>query len=116
MRMVYQTGMSFLDEVGVERGVALETQDVLTADNLSPLRSRRAAAAIVSDEVDFNDGVIDLEQRVADLERKLINAGLKKTGGVRKEAAKLLGVSFRSMRYRLEKLGIEVAKSDADDG
>ncbi|MBC8071704.1 MAG: sigma-54-dependent Fis family transcriptional regulator [Deltaproteobacteria bacterium] len=99
----------------VERGVALETQDVLTADNLPPLRSRRAAAAIVSDEVDFNDGVIDLEQRVADLERKLINAALKKTGGVRKEAAKLLGVSFRSMRYRLEKLGIEVAKSDADE-
>ncbi|MFO0633771.1 MAG: helix-turn-helix domain-containing protein [Nannocystaceae bacterium] len=31
---------------------------------------------------------------------------------MRKEAAKLLGISFRSLRYRLEKLGIEVGRGD----
>jgi two-component system response regulator PilR (NtrC family) len=100
----------------VERAVALETQDVLTAENLPPLRNRKTATTIAGDDIEVGDGVVDLEQRVADLERKLINAALKKTGGVRKEAAKLLGVSFRSLRYRLEKLGIEVGKSDGDDG
>ena len=28
-------------------------------------------------------------------------------GGVKKRAAQLLGISFRSLRYRLEKLGVE---------
>ena len=32
---------------------------------------------------------------------------LEQTGGVRKRAATLLGISFRSLRYRLQKLGID---------
>jgi two-component system, NtrC family, response regulator PilR len=36
---------------------------------------------------------------------------LDRTGGVRAAAAKLLGVSFRSFRYRLSKMGL----ADEDD-
>jgi two-component system response regulator PilR (NtrC family) len=36
----------------------------------------------------------------------LLNA-LEKTGGNRTEASKLLNISFRSLRYRLQKHGIE---------
>ena len=36
-----------------------------------------------------------------------IEKALKKTGGVKKHAARLLGITFRSMRYRLEKYGME---------
>jgi two-component system response regulator PilR (NtrC family) len=32
---------------------------------------------------------------------------LEMSGGVKQKAAELLGISFRSFRYRLEKLGIE---------
>jgi two-component system response regulator PilR (NtrC family) len=92
----------------VERAVALETGDVLTAEHL-PVRREHAKAT--AEEPEF-EGAIDLEQAVADLERRLIGAALRRTGGVRKEAAKLLGISFRSLRYRLEKLGIEVGRGD----
>jgi two-component system response regulator PilR (NtrC family) len=32
---------------------------------------------------------------------------LQRAGGVKKRAANLLGISFRSFRYRLEKLGLD---------
>ena len=32
---------------------------------------------------------------------------LKKTGGVKKKAAELLGITFRSMRHKLSKYGME---------
>lgn len=41
------------------------------------------------------------------LERKAIQEALLKTEGNRTAAARVLGVTFRSMRYRLERLGIE---------
>jgi two-component system response regulator PilR (NtrC family) len=55
---------------------------------------------------------IDLDAALADLERELILAALARTGGVRKRAAELLNVTFRSLRYRLQKLGIEVGRDD----
>jgi two-component system response regulator PilR (NtrC family) len=101
----------------VERAVALETGEMLSADHLPVARPRTRAADIESDDVELDeDGPVDLDQAVADLERRLIGAALRKSGGVRKEAAKRLGISFRSLRYRLEKLGIEVARGDADSG
>lgn len=41
------------------------------------------------------------------LERQAIQEALQKTGNNRTAAARLLGVTFRSLRYRLERLGIE---------
>jgi two-component system response regulator PilR (NtrC family) len=43
---------------------------------------------------------------VEDFERSLIIKALERTRGNRTEAARLLGVTFRSLRYRLSKLGI----------
>jgi two-component system, NtrC family, response regulator PilR len=93
----------------VERAIALETTDRLTSANLPP---RRAVAHDAPRAVVPAEG-IDLEQAVADLERALITSALTRTQGVRKEAAKLLGITFRSLRYRLEKLGIEVARRES---
>jgi two-component system response regulator PilR (NtrC family) len=56
---------------------------------------------------------IDLEEVVNDFERTLLSEALRASGGVKKRAAKLVGVSFRSFRYRLEKLGLD--RSDAGD-
>ena len=41
------------------------------------------------------------------LERQAILEALQKTGQNRTAAARLLGITFRSLRYRLERLGIE---------
>ena len=49
---------------------------------------------------------VKLEEMMADYERALLREALEQTGGVKKRAAARLGVSFRSFRYRLEKLGM----------
>lgn len=54
---------------------------------------------------------LDIEARLADIERRILMNALKRTNGVRKDAADLLRVSFRSLRYKLAKYGI----SDAED-
>jgi len=96
----------------VERAVALEAGPSLTAHNL-PQRSaspRPSVAALP----ELPDEGLDLDQAVAELERHLIAGALRRTQGVRKEAAKLLRVSFRSLRYRLKKLGIEVGGDEPE--
>jgi two-component system response regulator PilR (NtrC family) len=50
---------------------------------------------------------IDLNQATEDLERKLIERALQITVGNRSKAARLLGITLRSLRYRLVKLGLD---------
>jgi two-component system response regulator PilR (NtrC family) len=59
---------------------------------------------------------LDLERVVEDFERSIIISALERTGGNRTEAARLLGVSFRSLRYRLSKLGITGADVAGETG
>ena len=47
-----------------------------------------------------------IEKTLEDIERHYINAALERTGGHLTKAADLLGTSFRSLRYRVKKLGI----------
>jgi two-component system response regulator PilR (NtrC family) len=56
---------------------------------------------------------IDLDAYLAEVERQLLVAALEKVGGVRKDAAKLLRTTFRSLRYRLAKYGLG-GDDDAD--
>ena len=53
-----------------------------------------------------------LDSVLGELERRLMLQALERTGGVRKTAAKLLGISFRSLRYRLEKHAIDLGGDD----
>ena len=73
-------------------------------------RPRRDSVSLESAEeissMKIGDGV-ELEHIVEDLERSLIEQSLAKTNGNKTEAAKLLGISFRSMRYRLKKYNME---------
>ncbi len=59
-----------------------------------------------------------LDDVMNEVERRLLLEALDRTGGVRKTAAKLLGITFRSLRYRLQKHALEVdgaPESDEDD-
>ena len=49
----------------------------------------------------------DLEGHLEEVERKLITQALEETRWNRTAAAERLGLSFRSLRYRLKKLGID---------
>jgi two-component system response regulator PilR (NtrC family) len=95
----------------IERAVALTHDPIIGCDVLPPsvTESREIPrAALITDEG------VSLEELVADYERTLLREALALTKGVKKKAARLLGVSFRSFRYRLEKLGIEDSKQQGD--
>ncbi len=56
---------------------------------------------------------LPLERTLEDYERLLLESALGTAGGVKKDAAKLLGITFRSFRYRLQKLGLEEVEGNA---
>jgi two-component system response regulator PilR (NtrC family) len=90
----------------IERAVTLSTTDWLAIDafpNLAGLKGVQPTAQPIG--VLPDDGM-DLERHLEEYERTILIQTLERTGGNRTEAAKLLRVSFRSMRYRLSKLGI----------
>jgi two-component system, NtrC family, response regulator PilR len=53
------------------------------------------------------DSASGLEQQKEDLERQAIREALHKTRYNKTRAAELLGMSFRSLRYRIKKLGLD---------
>jgi two-component system response regulator PilR (NtrC family) len=98
----------------IERAVALASGPLIGSDDLPEVRTTQPpAAAEVPAELPA-DGV-DLDRLVSDFERAWVMRALERTGGIRKRAAVLLGISFRSLRYRLDKLGIEKTEDKPDE-
>ena len=63
--------------------------------------------AAAGDGVAVPDGEIDLEGYLEKIERQAIEKALEATRWNKTAAAKRLGISFRALRYRLKKLGME---------
>jgi two-component system response regulator PilR (NtrC family) len=102
----------------IERAATLESGERITRASLPELVPRRRVESPALD-ADFPPEGIDLERVVGEFERALLDKALARAGGVRKDAAKLLGISFRSLRYRLAKLGVPLREDDPreeDDG
>ena len=90
----------------IERAVTLSTSDWVALDafpNLIGLQGEQPSPSTVGH---LPESGLDLERHLEEYERSILIKALERTGGNRTEAARLLGVSFRSMRYRLSKLGI----------
>jgi two-component system response regulator PilR (NtrC family) len=96
----------------MERAVALSSGPMIDVDVLPALRS--ATKTPTDPIVEFPADGVDLDRLMADYERAIVQKALEKAGGVRKRAAQMLGISFRSLRYRLEKLGFDKG-GDGDD-
>jgi two-component system response regulator PilR (NtrC family) len=58
-------------------------------------------------ETDIPPDGIDLDHATQAVEKKLISRALEIAGGNRARAARLLGITLRSLRYRLVKLGMD---------
>ncbi len=87
----------------LERAYTLCENDQIQADDL-----RLADAAPAGESGEASLAQIDnLEDYLEEIERKLIMQALEETRWNRTAAAQRLGLSFRSMRYRLKKLGID---------
>jgi two-component system response regulator PilR (NtrC family) len=99
----------------VERAATLSDGDEIGMDALpAALRGESEAAPV--GEVVIGPG-FSLERLIDESERRYLLAALQKAGGVRVRAAELLGLSFRSFRYRLAKHGLtDVGEGGASSG
>ncbi len=90
----------------IERAMALETSQELTAQNLSSYIEEQLPNKKRALDLEIPSEGVDLEKIVEDVERTLLLKALDRTKGIKKKAAELLHINFRSMRYRLEKYGL----------
>ncbi|MFH1018177.1 MAG: sigma-54 dependent transcriptional regulator [Pseudomonadota bacterium] len=95
----------------IEQAVAFETESMVRLESL-PEKLRQAIPPTPELSPVLSSGGIDLEQTVDKYERKLLVEALRLAGGVKKRAAELLKISFRSMRYRLLKHGLASPDDD----
>jgi two-component system response regulator PilR (NtrC family) len=101
-------------ENAMERAVALERTPAILPDSLpEPVRAAAgtpavaaAATAAAAEDLTLTGG-FDLEQHVQGIEREYIMEALRRSNGVKKNAAELLGLSFRQFRYLLKKYNIQ---------
>jgi two-component system response regulator PilR (NtrC family) len=94
-------------ENAIERAVALERTPTILPESL-PEAVRDPAgtgppAMTTAGADDLIEAGFDLEQHVQDIEREYIAEALRRAKGVKKNAAELLGLSFRQFRYLLKK-------------
>src|SRR5690606_859405 len=99
----------------VEHAVALTAGPRIDLGDLPRLRQPAASAATDAASVAIPEEGFDLDRALADYERAIVARALEQAGGVRKKAARLLGVTFRSLRYRLAKLGMDEPAGGAQD-
>ncbi len=89
----------------IERGVAMETSNIILPENL--VLTTDADAPAGSMDLQIPDTGIDLNAEMNRMEKRAIEKALQKTKGIKTKAAELLGVTSDSLKYRIEKLGIE---------
>ncbi|WP_198246514.1 sigma-54-dependent transcriptional regulator [methane-oxidizing endosymbiont of Gigantopelta aegis] len=86
----------------LERALALYDGDTIDVDDLNlPI-----GAETVSDE-SFDSSVQSLEEYLETIEKKMLTQALEQNRWNKTAAAKQLGLTFRSFRYRLKKLGLD---------
>ncbi len=103
----------------IERTVALEPGNTILPESLPRHlldAQQPSAGPLDANKIEIlSDQGIDLEKLTADFERTLLTKALQQAGGIKKRAAKLLGISFRSMRYRVDKYSLGALSIDDDE-
>lgn len=89
----------------LERALTLCDGEEITAGDLA-ITQETTAASTVSESVPASEGE-SLDDYLQRIERTAILDALEKSGQNKTAAAKILGITFRALRYKLEKLGIE---------
>ncbi len=101
----------------IERGVALESSNIILPESLilslhrqgkgpeGPAPEDQAMFVAARDEEElFERG---MEEVLVELEKKMIRHALQRADNSKMRAADLLGISFRSLRYKTKKYGID---------
>lgn len=96
-------------ESAIERAILLAESDLITVEDL-PLEVRQEARPVAESNFKLPAEGIDFEE----VERGLILQAMERTDYNITKAAKLLGVTFRTLQYRLDKFGIKRGDKGGD--
>ncbi|MGQ9801474.1 MAG: sigma-54-dependent transcriptional regulator [Candidatus Saccharicenans sp.] len=89
----------------LERAVVLCKSRIITRDSLPPFLL--SGKKIMYEEL--GDGSLDLKEKTADFQKKLILTALEKSGGVQKKAAQLLGLKPTTLNEMIKRLKINAS-------
>lgn len=89
-------------EAAIERAIVLEEDELIGADSL-PVEIRNKPYQIGKIDFDIPEEGLLFEE----LEKEILLKAIKKADGVIAKAAQLLGMSYRTLQYRLDKFGIK---------
>ena len=100
----------------MERAATLSPDEEIDPDVFPPqLRTHGGAVSVHSAAID-DDGDLppgfDLQGWLDACERRMLERALAQSGGNKTEAARLLGITFRSIRYRLAKFEMDMAEAE----
>jgi two-component system response regulator PilR (NtrC family) len=100
----------------IERSVALESSNIVLPDSLtlSSFKQTQVRPKVETVSLTLPQEGIDLDNVLGNLEQDLLQQALDRTRGAKQKAAELLGISFRSFRYRLAKYGL-AGEDDASE-
>ncbi len=100
----------------VERSVALSSTNLILPESLSLARFKEGKKApsqpmakdlaTLIDLVELPEQGLELDSTLDRLERRLIELAMERANGSKQEAARILGINQRSLRYRLQKHGL----------
>jgi len=94
----------------IERSVALSTTNIILPDSLAlSIHKKRWVEGIKGRRFDLDEVAtgVDLDSILREIERAYIEKALQNADNDKQRAAELLGINFRALRYRLDKLKIE---------
>ncbi len=94
-------------ENAVQRAVALAEEKVIDADLLFENTGNIPSTSSPSSSLELPDGGLDIEKRLKEIEKDYIQQALDRTEGNIKKASSLLGLSYRSLRYKIDKYELD---------
>jgi len=95
----------------IERGVALSSSNIILPESLHLARHKTKTKSVNPQEtspetINLPEEGLDLEKLLNDIEKRLLSLAMERTKSSKKDAASLLRLDMRSLRYRLDKYGI----------
>lgn len=100
----------------IERTVALESGATVLPESLPPFVNTPTGRKMASShEIEITDEGVELDKIMGQIEKELLVKAIHAANGVKKKAAKLLNITFRSMRYRVEKYNLGTIGDDELD-
>ena len=102
-------------ESAIERAILLCEDDTITLDDLPPEMTQSGSVGAVASSGDTQFKLPPEGVNFEDVERSLIMQAMDRTDNNITKSAKMLGLTFRTLQYRLEKFGFK-KDENSDEG